>query len=362
MAAASRHAYRAFWQISRTTPAKRKCAVQPLTRPFSSVAQRRQVSRAADRAIDKIRQDGKSEEDVEKARHFYQRLEDPSQWQTPSDPVDSSFFARHLSPEEQAEFEALPQADKDQLVAQVNHIRYEMELAEPTARQEAQALSESEEFVNDMGELELKREIREYMRVTAWEMPLLSQYAKPFEKPTHATPLRFRYTTYMGETHPAQRKVVVEFSTKDIATAASLSEAQRVKLIKLVGPRYNPTTDVVRMSSDKFEYAAQNKRYLGDLVGTLLAEAKNGEDMFEDVPLDFRHHKQRQRPQFPEEWNLSKKRVAELDVLRQQPLQQISASEEAERAEEEKKRQRIDELVAAMPLGRREPSRRPLER
>ncbi|RMZ90634.1 hypothetical protein DV736_g2124, partial [Chaetothyriales sp. CBS 134916] len=366
MATASRQACRAFRQISRATPAKRKCAMQPLARgqfacrPFSSAAERRQTSRTADRAIDKIRQDGKSEEDIEKARRFYQRLEDPSQWQTPSDPVDSAFFIQHLSAEEQAEFEALPQADKDQLVAKVNHIRYEMELAVPTPQREGQALAESEDIAE--GELEMKREIREYMRITAWEMPLLSQYAKPFEKPTHATPLRFRYTTYMGEHHPAQKKVVVEFATKDIAITASLTEAQRVKLIKLVGPRYNPSTDVVRMSSDKFEYAAQNKRYLGDLVGSLLAEAKNEDDMFEDIPLDFRHHKHTPKPQFPEGWKLTKRRVAELDVLRQQPLQQIAATEEAKRTEESKKRQRIDELVAAMPLGRREPSRRPMER
>lgn len=37
-----------------------------------------------------------------------------------------------------------------------------------------------------------------------------------------------------------------------------------------------------------FGTQAQNKRYLGDLVDTLLAEAKNSAEMFLDVPLDFK--------------------------------------------------------------------------
>ena len=117
-------------------------------------------------------------------------------------------------------------------------------------------------------------------------------------------PLRFRYTTYLGESHPAARKIVCEFCTKDIAEAAGLSEAQRTKLIKLSGVRYNPDTDIVKMNSEKFETPAQNKRYLLDLIQALIQEAKDSTDMFEDVPLDFRHHKQKQQWVFPEEWKL----------------------------------------------------------
>jgi small subunit ribosomal protein S35 len=92
----------------------------------------------------------------------------------------------------------------------------------------------------------------------------------------------------MGEAHPAAKKIVVQFCTRDIS---SLTERQRIKLIKLAGVRYNPDTDVVKISCEKFEEPAQNKRYLGDLVQKLIKEAQNEEDMFEDVPLDFRHHK-----------------------------------------------------------------------
>jgi small subunit ribosomal protein S35 len=75
----------------------------------------------------------------------------------------------------------------------------------------------------------------------------------------------------MGEEHPAEKKVGLQFCTKDLP---DLTEQQRRKLIKLVGARYNPETDVVRMGCDQFETQAQNKRYLGDLVDKLLIEAR----------------------------------------------------------------------------------------
>lgn len=84
-------------------------------------------------------------------------------------------------------------------------------------------------------------------------------------------PLRFRYTTYMGEHHPAEKKVVLEFSPGDMP---DLTPIQREKLKKLVGPRYNPEKDIVRMNCEMYETQAQNKRYLGDLVDTLLKEAR----------------------------------------------------------------------------------------
>ena len=136
------------------------------------------------------------------------------------------------------------------------------------------------------------------------------ELAKPFTPPTENQPLRFRYTTYMGEDHPAQKKIVLEFCTRDLP---DLTDNQRIKLIKLVGPRYNPETDIVKMSSEMFETQAQNKRYLGDLVDTLMAEAKDESDTFEDVPLDFRHHRFKRKVEFPEEWKLNNKRRQQLE-------------------------------------------------
>ena len=122
----------------------------------------------------------------------------------------------------------------------------------------------------------------------------------------------------MGENHPAGKKVVLEFCTKDLP---KLTEAQRIKLIKLIGPRYNPETDLVKMSCESFENQAQNKRYLGDLVETLMTEARDATDMFEDVPLDFRHHKFEQKPMFPPAWKLTEDRRVQLEGDRRERLE-----------------------------------------
>lgn len=166
------------------------------------------------------------------------------------------------------------------------------------------------------GELEQHREIREYARYAAWELPLLSKLAKPFELPPETMPLRFRYTTYFGEQHPAGRKVVLKFAPKDLQKLANLTDAQVTKMIKICGVRYNPETELVKMSCDRFETQAQNKRYLGDLVDKLIVEAKDASDMFEDVPIDTRHHKKKPWYQFPEKWLLTPERKKEIEENR----------------------------------------------
>ncbi|KAI0451196.1 mitochondrial ribosomal subunit protein-domain-containing protein [Xylaria acuta] len=168
------------------------------------------------------------------------------------------------------------------------------------------------------------REYREYARIAAWQMPLLSKLATPFEAPTAQEPLRFRYTSYMGEFHPAEKKVVVEFSPRDLP----LNEAQQQKLRKLLGSRWNPETDIAKMSCEQFEHAAQNKRYLGDLVNKLVTQAKDPTDMFEDVPLDTRHHTFKVKPKFPKEWRMTEERRRFLEDTRQKALLLDQAKEE----------------------------------
>ena len=174
------------------------------------------------------------------------------------------------------------------------------------------------------------------VRLAAWEMPLLSSLSKPFEKPSRtASPLRWRYTTYFGESHPASRKVVVTFPVKDIG----LTEKQQEKLRKLAGTRYKPLdsasghSDCIRMSCESFETQAQNKRFLGDTVEKLIAEAKDTTDTFEDVPLDLRHTKKRKEFVFPPEWKITSEngRQAELEERRRTML-----LEEGRKVEENK--------------------------
>jgi small subunit ribosomal protein S35 len=179
-------------------------------------------------------------------------------------------------------------------------------------------------------DIETHREIRALARKAAWEMPLLGSLSKPFTPPTQATPLRWRYTTYMGEVHPASKKVVVEFAPADLP---DLNEKQKLKLIKLAGARWSPAKETVRMSCESFESQAQNKRFLGETIAKLLAEARDpNADSFEDVPLDLRHveNKRMQRKQkalhrarlgnpntgFPVEWRMTEERRAELEAMR----------------------------------------------
>lgn len=151
----------------------------------------------------------------------------------------------------------------------------------------------------------------------------MTELARPFEPPTASTPFRFRYTSYLGESHPATNKVVVQFSPSDLG----LTSTQRAKLIKLAGPRYNPSSDLIKLSTEQFDTQTQNKRFLGDTIQNLLTEAKDARDTFEDVPFDFRHHKPKVRHEFPAEWVLTAERKAYLEQKRGEAarLQDIKA-------------------------------------
>ncbi|KAK0644496.1 mitochondrial ribosomal subunit protein-domain-containing protein [Cercophora newfieldiana] len=190
--------------------------------------------------------------------------------------------------------------------------------AEPDTDLITDEVGEDDFEENDMtsmahGKLEEHREYREYARIAVWEMPLLAKFAKPFQPPKSDEVLRFRYTTYMGELHPADKKVVVEFSPADFK---DLTDIQRLKLKKLAGARYNPEKDIIKMSCEQFEHQAQNKRYLGDLVKDMITAAKDPTDTFEDIPLDLRHHRVKVKHKFPKEWLLTEERKKELEAER----------------------------------------------
>ncbi|MCJ1250421.1 37S ribosomal protein S24, mitochondrial [Trapelia coarctata] len=279
----------------------------------------------------------------ERARAFYESLspEDKDKYERVSYKID-----RHMS----------SPAVESRLNAKMAHALQNMPAEEPGEAPERfkgglMSMGEVDEFESgedelfegdDMssiahGELEQHRELREYARIAAWEMPLLSKLATPFEPPTSSTPLRFRHTSYLGETHPAANKIVLEFTTADLP----LKPSERLILIKLLGVRYDPQKDLAKLSCEMFETAAQNKRYLGDLVDTLMSEARErdangageGGDRFSDVPCDFRHVRWKNKPTFPEEWKLSKERRAELESRRK-------AAEQAEQ-----KRIELGEMV-----------------
>jgi small subunit ribosomal protein S35 len=84
--------------------------------------------------------------------------------------------------------------------------------------------------------------------------------------------------------------------------------------------RYNPATGIIKLSSENFEAPAQNKRYLGDTISRLIAEARNSDDLFEDIPLDLRHAKITRKPIFPENWKVTAERGRELKIAREEQM------------------------------------------
>lgn len=183
------------------------------------------------------------------------------------------------------------------------------------ARQEIEALkapSLDQPFKYDelppLGHLQLHehRVQREYTRIAAYDLPQLSKYIKEYVPPAKKNVLKFKYVSYLGEDHKAERKVVVTFKTENL----KLNKKELHKLRLLAGVRYNPGTDEVKISCARFPDQAQNKRFLGQVVQDLLKNSKDLKDDFGDVPLDFRHIEPKLRrnksiyPQheFPKEW------------------------------------------------------------
>ena len=176
------------------------------------------------------------------------------------------------------------------------------------------AIVESDISSQGHAELARHREMREMVRKAAWEMPLLSSLAKPFKPPTKEQVLRWRYTTYLGDTHPASRKVVVTFIPDSLP---GLNDAQKLKLKKLAGVRYNPHPSEIKMSCESFETQAQNKRYLGDTIAKLITEAKDPDaDSFSDIPLSTAHVKRKPQFWFPESWKLTPDKKQQLEEKR----------------------------------------------
>jgi small subunit ribosomal protein S35 len=192
------------------------------------------------------------------------------------------------------------------------------------------------------------------IRIAAWEMPRLSALAKPYDYSKDRGILRWRYTTYMGELHPAAHKVVVQFKPSELP---DMTEAQRLKLCKLAGPRYNPLNGLLKMSCESFDSQAQNKRHLGHVIKKLIAEAKDpNADSFEDVPLDTRHvAKHKPRPKFPEHWLLTEERKAELEAKRKRLL-----LEEGERTEKDQIVSGLKAIKAAREAEERKKLEQPL--
>ncbi|ODV85842.1 hypothetical protein CANARDRAFT_7205 [[Candida] arabinofermentans NRRL YB-2248] len=136
---------------------------------------------------------------------------------------------------------------------------------------------------------DIVRDFRDQMkfnRIAAYELPFLTQYRQEYIPPAPTEkPVTYRYTSYLGDVHPADRKVVVSLKVADL----NLSSVESHKFKLLAGVRYDNTTDVFKMSSEKFLEPAQNASFLSDILDELITESKKEPEYFSDVPLDTRH-------------------------------------------------------------------------
>ncbi|KAF9927927.1 37S ribosomal protein S24, mitochondrial [Linnemannia zychae] len=150
--------------------------------------------------------------------------------------------------------------------------------------------------------IEAQSQIRKYLRITKYEIPKLKAFAKPFQAPSNTQILRFRTTTYIGEpSHPAAPKVVMTVDTK----ALPLTNAELHKFLLLVGSRYDPVKEQIKMSCEKFQDRSQNFKWLSDTLDKLINESKKDPESVSDVPLDLRYAAKHIKPKvrFPKEWN-----------------------------------------------------------
>ena len=148
----------------------------------------------------------------------------------------------------------------------------------------------------------------DFNRKAAYELPALAKLREKYVHPSETDkPVVLRYTSYLGEKNPASRKVVMIVKVKNL----QLSELESHKLKLLAGPRYDYTTDILRISSDGFLEPAQNASYLSDILNNLISESKTDPQEFADVPLDTRpvdkrnkkkQHRNKKQYKFPEQW------------------------------------------------------------
>lgn len=153
------------------------------------------------------------------------------------------------------------------------------------------------------------REQREYNRIAAYEMPHLAKYRQQYVPPVDK-PVTFKYTSYVGEDdYEANRKVVLTVKVKDL----KLGEKETHKFKVLSGSRYDYSTDVFKIATDRFTEPLQNTRYLSDVLKRLIEESRDLKDDLSDIPLDIRHTQARLKKSrarkheklklsFPESW------------------------------------------------------------
>ncbi|OLY79726.1 37S ribosomal protein S24, mitochondrial [Smittium mucronatum] len=143
------------------------------------------------------------------------------------------------------------------------------------------------------------RDVRKYVRKEKFEIPTLSEFSKPFAPPQATQILKFQTNRIHGKPdEPLNRRVTMTAKVSDFGLSA---DDLHVFLL-LVGPRYNPVTDMLTMSSDTELTSKLNKKKISDTLDALLSEAKSSKEKYLDVPLMKYKIKARPKLEFPKEW------------------------------------------------------------
>lgn len=152
------------------------------------------------------------------------------------------------------------------------------------------------------------RDLMEFNRKAAFELPQLAKFRKPYTPVSKdSAPVTYKFTRFIGESHPGERKVVLKLNLQDL----KLSAAAEHKFKLISGSRYDHQTGVFLMSCDRYLEPAQNASFLSDVLDDLIHESNSSPEEFADLPLDKRHttakysKKQRKHKQFipfPKEW------------------------------------------------------------
>mmetsp|Transcript_29147 Transcript_29147/g.82172 ORF Transcript_29147/g.82172 Transcript_29147/m.82172 type:complete len:354 (-) Transcript_29147:61-1122(-) len=75
-------------------------------------------------------------------------------------------------------------------------------------------------------------------------------------------------------THPINKKVECEVHMKELQDELALADDAVKHIIAVCGPRYHPTTGILRLVSERYPQREDNRRHIVDQIGDLVEEGK----------------------------------------------------------------------------------------
>ncbi|KAG8902884.1 hypothetical protein FRB99_003988 [Tulasnella sp. 403] len=160
--------------------------------------------------------------------------------------------------------------------------------------------------------LRLQREYLEVFRKIEEEVPQLMAFRQPFVPPPSENYIVHRTLWYGGEGHPVERKAAIVVPVSRLP----LTESWALHKFKLIaGPRW--TTECpkdagfsrdeirelgkqgwVKISCEDMPERAMNLKWCSDVLDRMVKESTDpAKDKFQDVPVDTRHIRSRERKQ-----------------------------------------------------------------